>query len=159
MTELIFQYSGVYDRMLAKLTGEKFDDKCLQEGSDFEKKIGMEWKKYNNKVFKYYKNLGFQLPDFWLAYAVHPWKDITPFSSPLTIIIHDGSDKIISTVIHELCHVFISYHKNKKASMKLWQHIIKSFPNKNRCTQEHLIVIPLARSGVYYVFGKSWGEA
>ncbi len=158
MTELIFRYAKFYDYMLSRLRGEEFPLSNEADGQAFNTRITEYWQKYNNVTFKYYKKYNLTLPDFWLAYPVHSKKNLIPFSDPLTLIIKDDLDDVVSTIVHEICHVFFDFYGNIETCDKLWNQIKKTFPNEDQGTQEHIPVIILARAGLRHIMGPEKAE-
>lgn len=152
MTKLVFRYTGFYDEMLARLAGQEFRASHAREGRTFQRRITNHWKKYNDRIFRYYARLGFVLPSFWLAYPVHPWRRLIPFDDPLTFFITKDLDASVATIVHELCHVFFGYVENREIGGRLWRHITHAFPKEDLATQKHLGVIPLARGGLLRIF-------
>lgn len=144
--------------MLARLANEIQSPNEIEEGNDFASKITTTWDKYNDQIFSYYNDLGFVLPDFWLAYPVHARTGLIPFSDPLTIIIKPELDEVVATLVHELCHVFFAYIDNKKQCDSLWSEFQPNFPSEDFGTQVHLIVNILAASGLYQIFGQQKAE-
>lgn len=98
------------------------------------------------------------LPGWWLAYPVHPWKRLIPFSDPLTILIKRNLDDIVATIVHELCHVFFSYYKNNAVFSRPWRHIRRTFAQESVTTQLHRVVHPLTRAGRTHLFGEQKAE-
>lgn len=154
VTQLYFRYSPIYDKTLATLTGSHLTRSQIKEGLIFADTFSKYWQNKNDKIFKYYKKIGFVLPNFWLAYPVHSQKRKTfvPFSDPLTIFISKDSDAVAATMIHELCHTFFGYFENVKRAEELWSIIVKKFPLESVDVQEHILVNVLAAGGYFVVF-------
>lgn len=154
MTQLYFRYNTHYDYMLARLTGESFDWQHMEkEGFDFRNKITEHWGKYNDNFFDYYKGLGLALPSFWIAYSVHMHKGLIPFSDPLTVLIKENIDDVTATLVHELCHVFLTHSENSEIWNKLYKYINQEFVNEDWDTKVHLITNPLAAAGLINSYG------
>ncbi len=154
MTKLYIRHSYIYEETLARLSGEKFEWADFERVKKFAEHFGIYWDKYNDQIFEYYKNLGFNLPEFWIAYPVNKRKGLTPFSDPLTFFVEDDFDTAVSILIHELCHVFLIISENMEFSNALWDEITKKYPNEDFNTHSHLLVNLLAKGGITHVFGE-----
>lgn len=158
MTKLYFRHSYIYEETLARLAGEKFDMTVYDETISFTEKYSKYWNDINDKIFDFYKSLGLTLPEFWLAYPVHTRKGLMPFSDPLTFLITDNYEKVTATVIHELCHVFLTTSENSKLSNELWNGVVSKYPKENFNTISHLLVNLLAKAGVEHIYGEKRGS-
>ncbi len=153
LTQLTIRYSPVYDKKLAELCHEHtFSDEHAGTGFSFAEEFQTFWKEKNDRVFRFYAGMKLTLPEFWLAYPVHPWKTLRPYNDPMTFFISDDKNGTIATIIHELAHAFISYQKNKQHILELWQPIARAFPNAHTDVQEHILVNILASGGYFHIF-------
>jgi hypothetical protein len=159
MTALFIRYKPFYDSTLARLAGESLSEQQTTEGREFVKNLQAHWDRYNDKVFLFYKDNGFVLPEYWFAYAVHRWKNLIPFDDPLTFFINTNLDLAVAELIHEICHVFFSYYENKILVDKLWSGIQKKFSSEDEITKGHLLVIPMTEACLLNLFGKEKTEA
>ncbi|MEK7506942.1 MAG: hypothetical protein AAB585_00140 [Patescibacteria group bacterium] len=158
MTKLIFRYNSFYDYMLARLAGEEFLSSHETEGKNYLSNIEGFWEPLNDKVFSHYQELGFVLPEYWFAYPVHHWKNLTPFDDPLTFIIKENLEEVVATIIHEVCHNFFGYYENREICDKIWKNVETRFTEEDSDTKKHLIIIPLAASSLYKIFGQEKTE-
>lgn len=156
MTQLIFRYSDIYDRMIASWLGKEWRRKFAKKGRDYATEIQKKWDKINNKVFSAYKSFGFSLPDWWLAYPVTGWEQVIPFSDPLTFYISHDWDSVFSTLIHELGHVELTYYENEELTNKISKYVKNEFSHENHRTQIHIPVNVLQLCVVAKVFPKKY---
>ena len=158
MPQLYFRYSDMYEYILSTLQGEELSAEQMKRGYEFVNTYIKHWDQYNQAVFEYYEELGFKIPDFWIAYFVSPRKKMIPFSDPLTIFIKDDLDEVTSTLVHELGHVLLSFGPNMELEKELWDHIQKIYPENDFGTNIEIITILLARRGLYKIFGSEKAE-
>ncbi len=158
MNQLYFRYSEVYEYMLSSACGETLSEEKINIGYDFVNKYIEHWNKYNDVIFNYYKEIGFVVPDFWIAYFIHPRKGITPFSDPLTLFIKEDLDEVTATLVHELAHVILSYGPNFELEQKLWNHIQKTYPENSFGTNIELMTIIVAKEALKKIFDKDKAE-
>lgn len=152
-TQLYIRYSPIYDRALAKLAGERLNERDVAEGYSYARSFSEHWKPINQKVFDYYRGIGLMLANFWLAYPVHKRPNLIPFNDPLTFTMKGDLDEVTATVIHELCHTFFAYFSNKTRADKLWLPIKKKYSMEADDVREHVMINILAAAGYQHIFG------
>lgn len=158
MANLYFRYSEIYEHMLSEISGEQLSNEQVRQGYEFVEKYIKHWEQYNDVVFRYYESLGFVIPDFWIAYFIHPRNGMTPFSDPLTLFIKDDIDEITATLVHELAHVVLSYGPNATLWQKLWDHVQNTYPDHDIGANIEIITILLARGALHESFGAEKAE-
>lgn len=154
MTNLFIRYRPFYDAMLARLARQEFTAAHKGEGEKFQKISQDFWNGFNDRLFAFYRESGFVLPEYWFAYPVHKWKNLIPFDEPMTFFIQDDLGLVCAELVHEICHTFFSYFENKETVGRLWHETLSKFSREDESTQKHLLVLPMTEAGLIYLFGE-----
>jgi hypothetical protein len=154
MSRLIIRYSDIYDMMLAQLLGQSWEPDWAASGYAYEETLQKKWDPLNEPVFTAYRHFGLKFPSYWLAYPVHPWPGLIPFSDPLTLTMSKDNKAVISTLIHELAHLHLTYYENQAVTQPLWTHIHREFQGEDSATRAHLPVNLLQWSVMARLFGQ-----
>ncbi len=154
MTKLIFQHSYIYEKLLSNLVGEKYTLNDFRNCTKFTSAYYRYWSKHNDRFFKFSKKLGFVLPKSWIAYLIRPKKNLHPFSDPLTIFITKDLEQLTFVLIHELCHVLLTYPDNWKITDKLLNYTAKVFPKNSFDVNVEIVTVILTRSFLLKLFTK-----
>ncbi len=137
--QIKFFYSQIYDAILTEYEGKNFSKRQKEEVEKYIKKFQREWKKIEKPILKFLLKIFPKAKENEkiVCYFVKNFK-ISGISHPLTIRMSKDVQKDISTLIHELIHIFLVCEKQKWK--KVFKTLMKKFPKEKRYTIVHLFV-------------------
>ncbi len=150
MSQLTIRYSAAYDAQIGGWTGaldEQFFNKhhsdwetdYVSKGKRFAADCQSAWDLTNDSVFSALREFGYEFPNEWVAYPVHPWSEFLAFKDPLTFLIEDDVDNACSVLVHELVHCHEDYPANHRVYEPVRAHIFNRFPNEPISVRYHII--------------------
>ncbi len=155
---LVITYSPIYDQMLTELAGQSFTSRQENAGYRFETRVRRLWKKYDAKLFRYYKKNGLAFPASWPIYVAHKHARLDPFSDPTTILIEKDMDDVLATIVHEFGHLLLKQPANERRMAGIWRHLDSTFKKEKIPVRVHMAVALLARSALRALLGRARAE-
>jgi len=147
-----FVYSHPYDQLLTEYENKKFSKSQERELRHYIENLQLKWRRVENLVFRELETI---TKNRWeekeiKCYVVKYCK-YSGISHPLTVRSENDFDYTIEALIHELCHIILSY--NIRKYKKIEQQLRKQFPKEDKGTLLHIYIIFIEFKVLKKVFG------